>query len=371
MGSMGSANSGQALYLFSSNSRPLYTQDVLNVLAAPAGMTYAFRYRRDWVAAGLREAWAGNDLVGRQLILHFSLQQPNQYLPATLIPLRMGTVVETTVEAGTIHLVQFTIGSDVTLVSSAEGDFERREQAQALEVYRSYLKSNNVGAPPDAWAGHGPDVTSDPTGPLRLASDEGEAFTRTVRLLGGTSTYERATFFRLARIAASPSEKDVEDPAFDAKEGYRLRSARAYQVVVLQSQPGDAPSIAGFALDASESVARFVGRPRFEISSKYDVIPLPLIAADVGAEVQRRTGVIGITPEEGVQGPRLAVPITVEMEGMKKVTATVTAVAAVALAGLASMVANLNPLAVLLLVSAAVLSAWLSIRIGGKIPLAG
>src|SRR5436190_1213062 len=102
-----------AVYLFSSNIRPPYEQDVLNVLAAPPGLTYRFRYRREWVADGLAAAWS--KLAGSRCIIHFSLQQPHQYQDAVFFPLRLGTVLRTYQEARDIFLIEFSIEASVSL----------------------------------------------------------------------------------------------------------------------------------------------------------------------------------------------------------------------------------------------------------------
>jgi hypothetical protein len=63
----------QCLYLFSSNQSPLYAQDILNVLGAPVGHPYTFRYDAKYLSEGLREGWAG--LKGTRAVVVFSLQQ--------------------------------------------------------------------------------------------------------------------------------------------------------------------------------------------------------------------------------------------------------------------------------------------------------
>ena len=68
----------KVLYHFSSNLRPRYTQDILNVLAAPSGIVYTSRYVRRVVPDTLASAWE-DGLIGKTVLIHFSLEQPARY----------------------------------------------------------------------------------------------------------------------------------------------------------------------------------------------------------------------------------------------------------------------------------------------------
>lgn len=361
----------QALYLFSSNSRSLYEQDVLNLLAAPVGYAYSFRYRRRWVAENLQPDWEANSLVGRRALVHFSLQQPNQYLPTVLVPFRVGTIARTSVDAGDILMIQFTVGSDIVLTMPPVGSpDEPRSIALAVSTYANEMGLAGIQAPPDAWASRGPDLTQEPGRSASIASDEGAAFAQTVRILGGTSTYRDARFFRISSLTRRVSEPDKPDTLrYDPAEGYRLTSRETYQLSVLQSQSVENAPVAGFAIDVTESVGRVVGPSRFEISSLYDVIPVSLMSADVGAEVNRRSGVIEITPEASVKGPRLTLRANVGIDRGKKAVAAGAGVAATVAAIFAAAIGNFNPIAVALLLISAWLWMWLTVRLGGSLPI--
>jgi hypothetical protein len=361
----------QVLYLFSSNSRPLYEQDVLNLLAAPIGYAYSFRYRRRWVAENLRPDWEANSLVGRRVLVHFSLQQPNQYLPTVLVPFRVGTVARTSVDAGDILMIQFSVGSDVVLTMPPAGSpDEHRSVASAVSTYANELILAGIQAPPNAWASRGADLSQDSGSSLSIAANEGAAFAQTVRILGGTSTYRDARFYRISGVSRGGTEPQKPDfVTYDPAEGYRLTSRETYQLGVLQSQAVENAPVAGFTIDVTESVGRVVGPSRFEISSLYDVIPVSLMSADVGAEVNRRSGVIEITPEDSVKGPRLTLRANVGIDRGKKAVAAGAGVAATAAAIFAAAIGNFNPIAVALLLFSAWLWMWLTVRLGGSLPI--
>ena len=80
----------QILYLFSSNQSRLYEQDILDVLAAPSGSLRQFRYFERYVSPTLRANIS--ELEGRVALLHFSLQQEEQYHEPVVIPVRWATV---------------------------------------------------------------------------------------------------------------------------------------------------------------------------------------------------------------------------------------------------------------------------------------
>lgn len=48
-------------YLLSSNSRPLYAQNVLNIMAAPQSSVYHLRYDAKWVAGDYKDPEGGFD----------------------------------------------------------------------------------------------------------------------------------------------------------------------------------------------------------------------------------------------------------------------------------------------------------------------
>ena len=102
------------LWLFSSNRRALYAQDVSNVVGLPEGTHYQFRYREQWVGSQAASDWA--QLAGRTGLVVFSFQHPAHLHPAAFVPIRLATAVSSTVE-GSFRLVTFEVARNVSLLS--------------------------------------------------------------------------------------------------------------------------------------------------------------------------------------------------------------------------------------------------------------
>src|SRR6202043_237644 len=85
------AESGPSLlYLYSSNIRPLYEQDILDLLASPHNLLYQFRYEARYVETNTRAEWLS--LAGKTALIHFSLQQEAKFHEPAFIPVRLVTV---------------------------------------------------------------------------------------------------------------------------------------------------------------------------------------------------------------------------------------------------------------------------------------
>jgi hypothetical protein len=95
------------LYLFSSNRSPLYSQDILNVLAAPDGLHYKFRYDEEYVEDATAQAWETLQ-AGTRVLVVFSLQQAARFQPAVFMPIRLGKLVRTW-KLGTRYFVEFAL----------------------------------------------------------------------------------------------------------------------------------------------------------------------------------------------------------------------------------------------------------------------
>jgi len=365
----------RALYLFSSNIRPLYEQDVLNVLAAPAGLTYRFRYRKGYLSPELRDAWDNETLRGRACIVHFSLQQPNQYHDAVLFPVRLGSVTRVTKEAGDIYLIEFTVDRSICLRQpdvppTPDPAATAQAYRQRVDEYRAYLNDRQVPVPYEASASLGPNVSSDTSAPVDVGEGEGHLFQRTTEFLAGTASYQNAKFYRILRLERREGTTPPEVP-FTPGVGYRVTSGKGYQVVVLHSQPRDITSRSAFVIAADQNVAHVVGRQGFEMASKYDVASIPMIATELtGAGA--REGVLEISPEPGVQGPSVTLPIRLEPEALKTTGAVGMSMLGLVLIGLTGIVATTQPqLAFAALIGGTALATLVPLIMTGRTPWSG
>jgi hypothetical protein len=358
------------LYLFSSNIRPLYEQDVLNVLAAPRGLPYRFRYGRNRMTDEVAGAW-GPELVGRRCLVCFSLQQPNEYQEAVFFPIRLGSVLRATREAQDLYLLEFAVDRVVGLrePQTPEGSSAPPGRAYAAEVraFREALDQNRIAAPYASWASFGPDLTEIPGVPLDSTTDEGALFNRMGRYLAGTLSYQQATFIHIQGITAGAGEGRREI-AFDASVGaFLLRSGASYRLEAIMSQPREPTTPASFGISASDDVLRMVGPSRLEMAGRYDLVPVPFIAAEVASALPR-DGTLEIAPQGVAQGARLILPVRIEPDSTRNAVGVGLSALGLFVLGWAGLLNDAPVIAGILVVIGGALAVGVPVLVAGRLP---
>lgn len=173
------------LYLYSSNARPLYEQDILDVLAAPTRMPLQFRYKARCVERDTRTKWA--NLTGQKALINFSLQQEAEFHDPAFIPIRLATVTRA-FHLGEIYIIQLTLGEYVSLLEPRQGN-DKAGLAGPVRRYIEFLSQYNVPMPYDASAGLGTNILKAAGVPLDIQEDEMVLFSRTCRYLQKTLRY--------------------------------------------------------------------------------------------------------------------------------------------------------------------------------------
>jgi hypothetical protein len=358
------------LYLFSSNIRPLYEQDVLNVLAAPTGLRYRFRYGRDRISDDVATTW-GPSLIGTSCLINFSLQQPNEYQEAVFFPIRLGTVLRAEREAGDLYLLEFAVERAVGLReprnSAGGGTPPGQAYADEVRAYRDLLADNQIAVPYRSWASLGPDVTRTPNLALDSTGDEGALFNRMARYLAGTLSYQNATFLRVLGLTTG-SGKERKDVALDRDlEAFRLRAGQSYRLEAILSQPRERPAAASFQISASADLLRLVGPSRLEMAGRYDIVPVPFIAAGLPSALPR-DGTLEIAPEGVVQGAHLVLPIRVEPDTTRNALGVGAAAVGLLVLGLAGIFDDFKVLAAVFVVIGSVLAVGIPVWASGRLP---
>jgi hypothetical protein len=295
-------SSARYLFLFSSDQSPLYTQDVLNVLGAPAGHHHTFRYEQQYLGAGVADAWA--DLRDRRVLVVFSLQQHARYHAPAFIPIRFGRVVATSRE-GEHYFVEFRLERYASLLApplraGKEFPSERvQEFTQALSglVEVPYAASASLG---DSL----PDETLD-----QEAADS-VRFARTAKYLSQTAAFASARFVRVLGIKPSSGSEGDRLKTTITRPSYELEAGRTYDLEIFHTQPVAPPSPEPFVLDVDGTVLRVVGRAGFDVASRYDLVTLPLAATEAGGLEDRAT-VATLRPGPGVQGAEIVLRIVI------------------------------------------------------------
>ncbi len=300
------------LLLFSSNQRPLYEQDILDVLAAPERSKYDFRYERRYVDQSALDQWS--NLGATPVLVFFSIQQEAFYQPPAYIPVRRGRVLSARIE-GDICFVQFELGPIISLPSPlVEGDrriyedpvrrlaevvsrlpspgFARRESRKSASlVDDAAVPIQRVDTIP----------VFDPSGPILVESnDQVGAFSRATDYLSRTTSFRSAQFLCFHRLTDRRSGASVM-----ATDGvFPLVDRSDYELELLQMQPREVLTRVRFRVGSAEEVIKVIGVPEFDIASRYDLVKLPLHVPPLLPEL--RETILTVAPKlADTTGPRL------------------------------------------------------------------
>lgn len=385
------------LHLFSSNIRPLYEQDVIDLLAAPGGSLYRFRYEHKYLGdagrlqvpndkpapdhsalnegdggsrlapdEGLYAAWRSNALVDMDVVTYYSIQQPEGYHPAAFIPIRCGKVRRTGTD-GSICFVEFEVGNYAAL-SPAETlenvltDHSSPENGAVLK-YGDYWRKLAIRAFSDKVRGsllqhpdslpRGRSAVVGPS-PIELASEHAEPH-------GGgedrpshlewkvvpsndaaawqliVEALARTLSFRdelMLRFVSICPGPDGADIVPDDEGAFRLRGGRTYELKVSHYHPSPAFDVTKYQVSADAEIIRIIGSSEISIGSRYDTKTVALHAPSVQSI---RETVLRLEPTPEFAGAVLQLRIRVERDISRTVAVaagTASALALVALPGI-------------------------------------
>jgi len=303
------------LLLFSSNQRPLYEQDIIDVLAAPESSRYTFRYEKRYVDDSASKQWTS--LASTPVLVFFSIQQEAYYQPPAYIPVRRGRVVAARSE-GDICLVEFELGRIVSLplpvveddptASSRPGiaarrpiyedpvrelageiakvpspGFERKKgRKSASLVAENAVPIVNLSEIPPYKSG----------GPLLIESaDQVAAFKSATDYLSHTASFSTTQFLRFYNLA----DRRTGNPVQMVDGVFRLSDNSDYELELLQMQPREVGSRVTFAIGSAEEVLKVIGVPEFDIASRYDLVKVPLHVPPLAEEL--RETVLTVAPK--------------------------------------------------------------------------
>jgi hypothetical protein len=342
----------QQVYLFSSDQSPLYAQDILNVLGAPRGHPYRFRYDGKYLDPALKAAWG--KLQDIPVLVVFSLQQRARYQQPAFVPIRSGWVLATHRE-GNSFFVEFRLGDYASLPFPPLLDGSERPDLAVQDFTELLGKSTAV--PYDASASIGGPL---PSGYLETKGRESLLFQRTAEYLSHAAAFANASFVRVLGIkpADNRSEPYVEHYASDPV--YYLTAGKTYDLGLFYAQTETPKAPRRFAVSVDESAVRTIGRGNFAIESRYDEVKLRLAATQDGGVKDRRS-VILVEPDEGVPGPTIELEVNVQANRGK--TVGVAAMQTVALLGVA-MAGVLTDLPLALRITLAVIGAIAAVALG-------
>jgi hypothetical protein len=290
----------ELLFLYTSNIRPLYAQDVLDVVAAPEGTLYTFRYDNALLQDRVREE--PSVVKGKQALIHFSIQQDARYHEPSFIPVRTGTVTATSREGGATF-IEFELRSLVSLKAVEQTE----ELAEEVRRYTDFIGSISAPRPYGTHAGLGPNVLAEERAGLHVDDDQGETFQRIASYLCPTQSFRNARFLRFLRVCPTGSRKTVDT----RDHVLALSAGKTYDLELFHYQPADVTTTEFFDISVDGSLIRLIGRPSFEVGSRYDKISIPLHVLPRGKNEAMDTLVL-VEPRPPTQGPRLRIPVRIE-----------------------------------------------------------
>ena len=307
---MSETSPSEYLYLFTSNMRPLYEQDAIDVLAAPSGTRYRFRYqsdnRRDYLGTGLRDRWKDNQLAGQPVLVCFSIQQEAGYHPSAFIPVRFGSVVRSRAE-GSPHIIDFEVDKYASL------DLDQALIGDAVREFSIQLR-DQLGETPDTKksAVLGPAVSS-----LRSGDENNPtAWENTVELLSHTLSFRNHVLIRYAGVREVGVDSEVQ-----FKEGVLpLVAGHTYELRVTHLQPQETTEVRRYEIAVDGQIVSVVGPSEFLISSRYDTVPILLHAPD---RDDARETLVTVRPVAGAQGAGLRIPVRVTTSKRRQVVGTI------------------------------------------------
>lgn len=299
----------QWLHLFSSSIRELYIADVVDLLAAPAGFVYQFRYGAEHVQDQARDRWHGGagGLHGANVIVYYSMQHAANFHPAAYLPIRIGEVVDAFVE-GRTHVVRFKLGDYAPLADPTDGRLDTFVHEFTAAV-RDMLASDT---PDHAVPGAGGrdlrrSAALGPTPEPLLDLDGGESarFERTVHYLSrALGPQHPRLFYRISSIWKG--ERGTNRISL-ADDGYLdLTAGNHFTVEVAHFQP-EPTAPGGIEITAPPGVELLSGT-QLAVRSRYDVMPVRVFAPFRDNEVQ---GELTFQVPEPAQGATVRLPVRI------------------------------------------------------------
>jgi hypothetical protein len=301
----------QWLHLSTSNIRPLYVQDAVEVLGSAAGDRRTFRYSGAYVPPELHATWAGNCLVDSRVVIHFALQHPAELHDPVFVTLRSGTVLSSRRDGDT-----FTVTFRLDGLLPPPQERERlgmdssniRARAEHVKLHTKALTQLLSDRTPES--NHHAVLGPDPRGLATLAREgsedakPGTAFETIVHYLAPALFAPKYLYLRVAELVGEDG-----DAAGSRADGSRKVTGGHYLNLRLHhfqvEQPPDGTRV---TITVPEGLTP-LSPVELKIGSRYDVVDIKLFAPHRDAP---SAGELVVAVEGPLQGPVLRIPVVVE-----------------------------------------------------------
>lgn len=310
------------IYLFSSDARDRYIQDILNVMALPRGALYQFRYE-DTIVDDQLSKDAGNPLIlgkyiGQEVLIIF-VNQIKTPLPLSesdisyFFPIRRGSITSLSFE-GKVLIIQFAVKDFIdwqSLFVPAKLENKQKEleanHTQIKEIHKLITASTNPGRrPPKKY------VTIYQREPnISFVSEknknsETKAWQHCVMALSLLPEFENTIFFRVSavretsetfiskflKLMDSEEVQEYRDREVNLKKilpnlyGYILKGGKAYLMNLDFFRLNDPPIIfeeTKISTTLDSTFFSYLPQP-IRITFRYDSMPIPLMTSGVNQD---------------------------------------------------------------------------------------
>jgi len=310
------------LHLFTSNIRDLYIADAVDLLAAPEGFIYQFRYQADHVQDDLKPRWHGGagGLKGKRVIVHFSLQHANNFHQAAYVPLRTGVAEDVFVEGNT-YVIKFKLREYAPLSTSKPLDKNVHDFTEGI---RKVLSPSYPDYAEDKDQRRSVAYNTVPTDLLTLVGDTGSRFETVVSYMSEALAPDVRLFFRVAKIWGGNRKKEV---ALSGDGFLDLVAGNEYIIELSHFQAASREN-ATLRVEVMADL-KLLTPTELTLRSRYDVMPIRVFAPFRDDEAQ---GQIVLTIKEPARGASLRIPVRVKPSHTHKIVSPLTAIVGALLA---------------------------------------
>ena len=287
-----------------------------------------------------------------------------------MIPVRWATVHSASL-IGDVYAIQLRMDKWCSLraprrddESTTFSDWEKKRDI--VRSYQQCLAEHKVERPYSCSAGIGQDIRVENT-PLEPTVDDALLFNYSTQYLQSTRSFHGARFYRVRAIRDLTDTGDAAEVSAGDDGTFQLRGGRTYSLQLSHFQPQNPQGIDRIRLEADGKSVLPIGKPHFEIASRYDDVALEFHAAEPPTS-EPRDSVIILEPDGATFAAKVRLRLRVARPASKTATAVGGAALVAILLGIPTLWTTLAPTWKALSVVAAALITALLANAGLKRP---
>lgn len=257
------------LILLSSSARRRYRDDIVRVLAHPAGTELRFRYGTEYVEPPVLARVRSKTLINEPVLICHLADQPGNK-PALLVPCRFATIARAQL-VGTSVILTLATGDYVQQLDN--GALRKLMTAEELTLLPSL--GSDADAPPGKFAFLIQARLIANAAPAAAGATAFETTTKALRDAGFGANDTPTAFFSVRDLIAIGSKIGTPDTSVTIKEGrYRLNSGKRYAIDVYSYAPESEVKLSDAStlmIEAEDSEVKFSSETSAKLDSRYDL----------------------------------------------------------------------------------------------------